>query len=128
MSCVNVRLVTPTWPEEVTVHFSQGVTPLLSQVGGVDTALKVTDPRPRLGGLDAGRLQRQRQLDETQRAGLGRHRQARVDLREVRVAIPHAEAADIARQRLRGGRRRQRAGISQVEIAGTTLNSDSDVV
>jgi hypothetical protein len=48
MSCVKVRLVDPTCPVELTVHFTQAVTPLLSQVGGVDCALRLTEPRPRL--------------------------------------------------------------------------------
>ena len=47
MSCVTVRLVSPTWPVEVTVHFTQAVPPLLSHVGGVDCALRLTVPRPR---------------------------------------------------------------------------------
>jgi hypothetical protein len=47
-SCVRVRLLNPTWAEEVTLHTSQCVPPVLSQVGGSDAALKVTEPRPRL--------------------------------------------------------------------------------
>jgi len=31
---------------DVTVHFWQAVAPLLSQIAGVDAALKVMEPRP----------------------------------------------------------------------------------